>query len=151
MDRISASTGIFLALVAPVVAAQSSERSESLPDANPACMERNGPDCVLGTQVIPARRAAPPGPGVPPTGVVVVPSSTVTPPGVAASGTPLPRSGVVVIVPPAPATPSGTVIPQGVVGSSSSTSSANSTTAVPAGSTLIAPAGSTVISPRAVR
>jgi hypothetical protein len=102
MKRISASTILFLATIAPAVAAETTERNDSLPDSNPECMQVNGPDCVLKSQVVLPRMAAPPVTAVPP-GAVVVPAPT--PSGtVAPRGTVAPQGGVVV-----PATaPSGT-------------------------------------------
>ena len=143
MKRIIAATIVLLAGVAPAGAA---ETSASLPDAYPACMERNGPDCVLRSQVVPPRVTAPPT-------VIAVPPATT------------PQSGVVVI--PAvtmPVAPGLLGVPATDTGTSTSTDTTTSTTSTttsrgitapqgvtgaPAGSTVIAPTrGATIISPR---
>lgn len=97
MNRIPASIIVFLTAMAPAVAAETTERTESLPDANPACMQVNGPDCVLRSEVVPPRTAAP-------QGVVVVP--TPVPPITAAPGNPT------VIAPAPPAQRSTIILPR---------------------------------------
>lgn len=91
MKRIPASIIVFLATIAPAVAAESTERVGSLPDAYPECMQVNGPDCVIRSQVMPLLTADP-------QDVLVVP--TPAPPIVAAPGTPTviapaPRSTII--------------------------------------------------------
>ena len=158
MKRIFLSVILFLSTLMPAVAAETTDRAESIPDANPACMERNGPDCVLKSQVVPPRVAAPPGSVIPPadsTGVVVIPApGTATAPGV-----------VVVPAPGDTATIRGTANPQGLVGSPAAPPadsatmrgtgnpqgvSGSSAPAPASGATVITPSGqgSTVISPR---
>jgi hypothetical protein len=88
MRQIFALIFAFLTTIAPAVAAETTERNESVPDANPACMDINGPDCVLRSQVVPPRTAAP-------QGVIVAPAPA--PPIVPAPGT----STVIAPVPPA--------------------------------------------------
>jgi len=131
MTRISAAIFVFLAAIAPAIAADIAEPNVSVPDANPECMDRNGPDCVLGAQVVPSRVAAPPRTLVAPadpTGVVVVPAPTPL-------GT---------IAPP------GMIVPQGVVGTPAPAPVTTTTTTVPGTSTVITPAspGVSIISPR---
>ena len=94
MKRIPASIIVFLTAIAPAAAAETTERPQSVPDANPACMQVNGPDCVLRSQVVPPRTAAP-------QGVVVVP--TPAPPITAAPGIPT-------VIAPAPPAPRSTII-----------------------------------------
>ena len=131
MKRISVSIIVFFAVSAPGFAA---ETSESILDANPACMERNGPDCVLQGQVVP-RRAAPATTIVPP-GVVVVP----------------PVTQPVVVAPRGTLPPRGTVPQSGLVGSPEAVVPAPTSPAANTfGSTnVIVPSGqgSTIISPR---
>jgi hypothetical protein len=147
MKRIGLSAVIFLSAAAAVAA------DLSLPDANPACMERNGPDCVLGTQVIVPSRVAPPsGTPLPPSGIVVIPApAPVTAPAstLAAPGTGVPSPGVVVVTPalppgtvsPSALAPAGTVVPQqGVVGAPAP--------AATTGNVITPSQGSTIISPR---
>jgi hypothetical protein len=158
---------VFLATSVPAMAA---ETAESIPDANPACMERNGPDCVLRSETAPPRVAAP-SPLIPPaatnpSGVVVVPAQPATPasPGVVVIPAPSINPSGVVVVPaqsampassgavviPAPSiiTP-GTATMQGVVGAPVAASPSSTTTA-PGDSTVISPSvrGPTMISPR---
>ncbi len=47
MKRMLTAVMLFVAAIAPAVAAESTERTQSVIDANPACRERTGPDCVL--------------------------------------------------------------------------------------------------------
>ena len=78
MKRIPASIIVFLTAIVPAVAAETTEPGESLPDTYPACMEVNGPDCVLRSQYIPPPTAAP-------QGVVILPAAA--PPVSATPGT----------------------------------------------------------------
>jgi hypothetical protein len=85
---------VFLASIASVIAADSTERSTGLHDAYPACMERDGPDCIIRGQgnqtfspdtqnrvlVLPS----------PPTGVGAPPASDMLPRNPPLPGTPLP-------------------------------------------------------------
>jgi hypothetical protein len=73
MLRIPASVLIFLASIAPTIAAETRERFESLPDSNPECMQVNGPNCVLGSEVVVPRQATPPG-TIAPLSVIVAPT-----------------------------------------------------------------------------
>lgn len=67
-----------VALAAANIAyAQSTERNVSVPDAVPACMERNGPDCILRSDMVTPRVA-------PQSQIVVVPP--VAPPPTDTSG-----------------------------------------------------------------
>lgn len=67
MKRIPASLVVFLTAVLPAVAADTTERGESLPDKYPACMDVNGPDCVLRSQYMSPLTATP-------QGVVILPA-----------------------------------------------------------------------------
>ncbi|MCE9641318.1 MAG: hypothetical protein K8S22_14435 [Betaproteobacteria bacterium] len=116
---------LFAALAPAVVLAQ------SVPDANPECMERNGPDCVLPSALVP-QRAGPPIVVVPP---IVVPP--VTPP----AGT---------VSPQATLPPRGTAPSSGIVGSPEPVPPAAPASTTPGSSNVIVPSGqgSAIISPR---
>ncbi|MEO8442486.1 MAG: hypothetical protein ABI547_08360, partial [Betaproteobacteria bacterium] len=58
-NRIAALFIAFSAAAAPAIAAETTDRNVSVPDAVPACMERNGPDCLLKSDKV-TPRAAPP-------------------------------------------------------------------------------------------
>lgn len=85
MNLTAASLVAFFTVVAPAVLAQTTNRNLSVPDANPACMERNGVDCVLKSDVVAPRVTAPPSgvtppvtttsPATPPT-IIISPSAT---------------------------------------------------------------------------
>ena len=128
MKQITVSVIALFTAIAPAVAL-----AQSVPDANPECMERNGPDCVLQGQVV-TRRAAPPAEIVPP-GVVVVPPVTPS----------------VVVAPSGTLPPRGTVPSSGLVGSPEAVVPAPASPAANiSGSTnVIVPSGqgSTIISP----
>ena len=126
MQRLSASIVLILAAIGPAIAAETTERGESILDAYPECMEVNGPDCVLRSQDRPPLTAAP-------RGVVILPA-----PGSPTAATP----GVVVL--PAPASPIAAT--PGVVVISPPAPPMDAT---PGTSTIIVPArGATLISPR---
>lgn len=129
MKRIIASVIVFLAAGVPGFAA---ETSESIPDAHPECMERNGPDCVLQGQVVP-RRAAPATIIVPP-GVIVAPP--IAPP--------------VVVSPRGALPPLGTLPQSGLVGSPEVIAPTSPAANTSGSTNVIAPSGqgSTIISPR---
>jgi hypothetical protein len=112
MQRIPASALIFLASMAPAIAVETRERVESLPDSNPECMEVNGPNCVLRSEVVLPGTATPPGTFAP-LSVIVAPAPAPAPPRVEAlPGTLAPQGGVIVSAPPptAPAPEITTVI-----------------------------------------
>lgn len=93
MMKFYAFVVVFLASIASAIAADSTERGISLHDAYPACMERDGPNCVLREQ---GNQASPPemqnrilvlpspstGVGAPPVSDMVLrnPSLPLTPP-----------------------------------------------------------------------
>jgi hypothetical protein len=58
----------FLAATMPAVAAETTQHYQSPADANPACMEVNGPECIIQSPVTPSRVAAP--------RVIIVPPDT---------------------------------------------------------------------------
>ena len=120
LKRIPVFVCVLLANMGPALAAETTVRIESVPDANPECMERNGPDCVLRSQVVPPRTATQPG-------GVVGPAATL--PGTAGTT----ASGSATIITP----DNSTVI-----------APANSSVITP-GSTVFTPSsGSTIIAPR---
>jgi hypothetical protein len=89
--KTTAATSIALLLAAVAAHAQTTERNLAVPDAVPECMERNGPNCVLKSEVITPRVG-------PPT-ITVIPPVTPPPPAdtsgaIATTPTP-PRSGLV--------------------------------------------------------
>lgn len=132
MKRLAVSMFVFLNALTPGFAA---ETSDSLPDAVPACMERNGPDCVLPGQVVPRRATAP----------VIVTSPPVVVPPVSAPPT--------VISPQGKLPPRGTVPPAGAAGAPEFIVPSPNAPASPntlGNSNIIAPSGqgSTIISPR---
>ena len=106
----------FLVLGVAPAFAQNTERNIAVPDAVPACMERNGPDCVLRSDVGMPRAAG---------GIIVVQPVT----------TPPPREipGTISTLPNQPTT--------GLIGGGPATS-APSTTTPPPGTTLIVTPGS---------
>ncbi len=78
---------------ASAFAADTSDNPQSLPDSNPACMQINGPDCVLPSATYPSRIAAPRN-GIVTPPVVVPPAAPVEPslkPGAAQQGVIAPR------------------------------------------------------------
>ena len=77
--------------------AQSTERTLSVPDAVPACMERSGPDCVLKSDMV-TPRAAPPIAVIPP----VTPTTPAEPPTAISPARTLPTTGVVGSTPATP-------------------------------------------------
>lgn len=88
--KTTISTSI-LFLLAAAAHGQSTDRNVSVPDAVPACMERNGPDCVLKSDMVAPRIG-------PPTVVVAPPATPTTPPdtsGAIATTPTTPRSGLV--------------------------------------------------------
>jgi hypothetical protein len=100
MQRMPIFLIVLLAATAPAIAAETTERRDSLPDANPECMQVNGPDCVLKSEFMPPRVAVPPG--------TVTPSGVVGAPGSAPAVSATPGSSAV-IAPAAPA-PQSTII-----------------------------------------
>jgi hypothetical protein len=114
MKPIAASLALLLAAAAPALA-QNTERNVSVPDAVPACMERNGPDCVLKSDVVAPRAAA--GLGVVPPATPVTPPVEVVPP------------GTVGIAPAAP--------PAGLVGGSAAANVPSQTVTTPSGTTVV--------------
>ena len=121
MKRTALSILIFLAAIASTAAAETTDRAESVPDANPECMDRNGPDCLLQGATVPSRMAPPPTvivipPVEPP---VIVPPAVVTviAPGVPAQSAPLPQttgaaSPPVKVTPAPPAKGSAIIAPR---------------------------------------
>ena len=88
--------------IAPIIfaltAVASAFGAQSPLDANPACMEVNGPDCVIQSVIVPQRVTAPPS-------VITTPAPTPAPPVVAAP------PGPSEMVPGTPATaPPGTTL-----------------------------------------
>ena len=136
--QTSASLILFLAAIAPVALAAdaTTERLESVPDANPACMDRNGPDCVLKSQIVAPRYAAPPVTAIPPVAVPPV-GAPMFPPQITTT------DNTNVVVPPG----STIITPRGATGSTGSTGTTGSTSST-GSATIIAPQGSTLISPR---
>lgn len=149
MKRITASIIFLLAGSVPALAAET-----SLPDAYPSCMDRNGPDCVMGgRQVVPPRAA--PGTPITPTVPTSTPGTTTTPGVVViapADGTvspgalPAPAAGTV--SPGAPQSPAagtmspGTVTTPGMFGNPAPATDTSTTR-------IITPTqGATIISPR---
>lgn len=118
MKRWSAVLIVFFT-AAPALAAETTDRNESVPDAVPACMERNGPDCMLKSDMV-VPRAAPPIVVIPP----AIPAPAPTPPSGNVSATSArPTAGLVgsdVVT-----TPSGTTVV--ITPSGNSTSSGNTT------------------------
>ena len=134
MKRISLSLYVLLAAMGPAVAADTTVRIESVPDANPECMERNGPDCVLRSQVVPPRTATSPG-------VVVVPAPT----------TPmtLVPQGAVGVPAPTPSNPAAQDTTTVIMPDSSTFITPGNPSVITPGSTVLTPSpGSTVIAPR---
>ena len=119
MKRLAACVIVFFTAGAPAFAAQTTDRNESVQDAIPACMERNGPDCTLKSDLF-FPRAAP--------GIIVIPPASVSP------GATVP-AGTVSAVPGRPptglvgsevvTTPSGTTVI--ITPSGNSTSTGNTT------------------------
>ena len=60
MNGIYLTSIVWLAIVAPVIVAETTDRTQSILDANPVCMDRKGQDCVLRSEVMPLGRGAPP-------------------------------------------------------------------------------------------
>jgi hypothetical protein len=105
MKKIHSSVIVFLASIAPAIAADTTGRMESLPDANPECMQVNGPDCVLRSEFAPPRVTAPP--------ATTTPSGVVGMPAPATPGTTTIAPGsATVIAPAAPATNSTVISPR---------------------------------------
>ena len=77
----------------PAFAAETTDNPQSLPDSNPACMQVNGPDCVLPSAIYPSRVASPRDTIVTPPVVVPPPApvATVLKPGAAQQGVIAPR------------------------------------------------------------
>ncbi len=137
MHRLAASVIVFFTAGAPVFAAQTTDRNESVQDAIPACMERNGPDCTLKSDIYIPRAApgiivispvsVPPTATVPSGTVTAVPSRRTT--GLVGSDVVTTPSGTTVII-----TPSGnststgtTTIPNSVGGNLTSSGNASGT------------------------
>jgi len=114
MKPFAGSVALMFAIAAPAFA-QNTERNVSVPDAVPACMERNGPDCVLKSDGVAPRAAA---------GLGVLPPVTpVTPP------VQVPPSGTVGLVPASPAT--------GLIGGSAAANVPSQTVTTPSGTTVV--------------
>jgi len=116
MKRIVTAIFILLATGAPVIAAETTERNDSVPDANPECMQVNGPDCVLRSDVMTPRAVAPPLTAIPP--APPVPPVIIAPPGTVSPSAMRPSSGVTGS-PETVISPSGTVITPGGTSASS--------------------------------
>jgi hypothetical protein len=125
MKPIAAWLALLFAVTVPAWA-QNTERTLSVPDAVPACMERNGPDCVLKSDVAGPRAAA--GGNVPPT-IPVTPPVEVPPPGTVGLVPAAPSTGLPAGAASVPATtvttPSGTTV---VVTPNANTTSSGFTT-----------------------
>lgn len=89
--KTTVATSILFMFAAAAANAQNTERNVSVPDAVPACMDRNGPDCLLKSETVSPRIGPPP--------LVVVPPATPTTPaevsGAIAPTPTAPRSGLV--------------------------------------------------------
>ena len=131
-NRVAAFFIAFSAAAAPAIAAETTDRNVSVPDAIPACMDRNGPDCVLKSEDVTPRVAAPPIVVVPPVSVPpvtavpadtsgnVAPSAMRPSTGLMGAGTVVTPSGNVV-------SPSGTVITPGGASTAGATAASGPT------------------------
>ena len=116
--RVALTCIAMMAATAPAFSAETTDRNISVPDAVPACMERNGPDCLLKSDIVAPRVLAP--------AVSVIPPVPTT--------SPADTSGNISTAPRPPAT--------GLVGSPPTPPSTNAnvtTTTTPSGTLIVTP------------